>query len=122
MLDKRSRRLMDLLLHMCGEDGAYKILEICDLQNGMKQKMDIENLGHIMKFLAAMELVDIKYSDDKVYCIAILPKGRLHEETIVSKKHEGVVNRRLAFLIVLGSFIGAVLGAAFSEVIRSLFQ
>ena len=85
MLDKNSKQVMDTLLQMCGEDGVYKILEISEIQNALKQRVDVENLGHVMKFLKSLEFIEIKYQDESVYCVAILPKGRIYLERGIPK-------------------------------------
>ena len=117
MLDKRSKKLLDVLLKKCGEDGAYKILEIEDIQRAVRLKMDSEGLDHAMKFLAVQEMIDVKYNDEKVYCIAILPKGRLYEETRVNEKRGSKMSRLVVLVIVASAFVGAFLGTALANII-----
>ena len=111
--------MLEIILKICGEDGSYKIIEISDLQKGMlpKYRVDSELLAQMIKFLAAADLIDIKYSDENVYCIAILPKGRIYEEQNQEKKHNKVITRGMAFFIIFGSFLAAIIGAAVAGVV-----
>jgi len=119
MLDKRTTKLLDVILRICGDDGAYKIIEIHDLIKGMlpKFKIDAENLTHMLKFLGDLGMLDIKYSDEQVHCIAILPKGRVYEEAKLEKKTNKAIGKGLAFFIVFGSFVAAMLGAFLANII-----
>ena len=124
MLDKRSRRMLDVLLRLCGEDGAYKILDASELRDGMSPRfrIDNDNIRHILKFLSDAELIDIKHSDETEYCVAILPKGRIFEEAQARKSRDKSISKGMVTLIILGSFIAAVVGAAVAGVILSLFD
>ena len=123
MLDKRTKRLLDALLQICGEDGTYKIVEIIDMLRVMSRyKMDAEVLGQCLRFLADAEMIDIKHADDAVYAIAILPKGRVHEETEGRKRNNAVLGRGLVFLIVFGSFLAAIVGAVVGGVLVGLLD
>lgn len=119
MLDKRSARLLDVILDLCGQDGAYKILEIPEMQNGMlpRFKIDIEVLSQILKFLAAADMIDIKYNDENVYCVAVLPKGRLFEEERQRARDNRVLGRGMAVIIIMGSFFAAIIGAVIGGVL-----
>ncbi|MCL2756224.1 MAG: hypothetical protein FWE45_04215 [Firmicutes bacterium] len=113
MLDKRSYKLLDSLLHICGEDGSYKIIEYADIARAVlpRYKIDNENILQIIKFLAAAELVDVKYTDESVVCVAILPKGRIYEEERMARNQNKVMGKGMAFLIIFGSFFAAIIGA-----------
>jgi predicted transcriptional regulator len=112
MLDKRTARMLKQILVVCG-DGSYKIIEIADLIKSMmpRYNLDAEAIAQIIKFLADNEMIDIKYFDDKVYCIAVLPKGRIYDESRHIKTREFRMGKRLAIVTVLASFLGAVVGA-----------
>ena len=107
----------------CGEDGAYKIIENEDLRKGLapRFKVDDEMVSQMVKFLAAGDLIDIKYSDDKVHCIAILPKGRIFEEEKARQIESRTLGKGIAFLIITGSFFAAIIGAVIGGVIVALF-
>jgi len=118
-LDKRCKRLLDAVIRICGEDGAYKIIEKNDLRNEMlpRYKIDIEMLEQMIKFLVATDMIDIKHDDENVYCIAILPKGRVYEEQQQKTKENRVIGKGLAFFIIFGSFLASIVGAAVASVI-----
>jgi len=119
MLDKRTAKLLEVILKLCGDDGAYKIIEIHDLVKGMlpRFKLDAEMLDQMMKFLLGMEMIDKKYSDESVYCIAILPKGRIYEEAKAEKRSVRTMTKGLALMIIFGSFIAAMLGAFLANIL-----
>jgi hypothetical protein len=119
MLDKRTVKLLENLIKICG-DGSYKIIEIEDLIKGMapRYKLDAEAIAQIISFLSDAGMIDIKYSDDKVHCVAVLPKGRVFEESQGSSSPHAVAsNRKLAILTVIAAFAGALVGAFIGTVL-----
>jgi len=118
-LDKRSKRLLNEIVRICGEDGAYKIIEKADLKNAMqpKYKVDGEMLEQMIKFLLATDMIDIKHDDENVYCIAIMPKGRIYEEQEQKTRENKVIGKGLAFFIIFGSFLASIVGAVIASVI-----
>ena len=118
VLDKRSARMMQTLLKYCS-DGSYKIIEISDLIKGMlpRFKSDAEGIAQIIKYLADSELIDIKYSDENVYCIAVLPKGRVVEETSQTKSQNKSLGRWFIIVMIAGCFVSAFLGALVANLI-----
>jgi len=123
MLDKRTTRLLNVILQICGEDGAYKIIEISDLGKAMlpRHNNDEEVIMQMVKFLAAADMIDVKYSDESVICIAILPKGRIYEEEHAKVVNHKSLTRGMAALIIFGSFLAAIIGAVVASVILSIF-
>jgi len=121
LLDKRSYRLLESLIEICGEDESYKIIEFTELAKGMlPRKMDNEGILQIVKFLAAADLIDIKYTDETVICISILPKGRLYEEERATRKQNKALGKGMAFLIIFGSFLAGIVGAIVGGILGSL--
>ena len=118
MLDKRTARMLENLIAVCGE-GSYKIIEITDLVGDMspRYKLDPEAIAQIIKHLTDREMIDVKYSDDKVYCIAVLPKGHNYDESKELKKREFLFSKRFAIITVISSFVAAFLGALLAHVI-----
>ena len=119
ILDKRSAKMMQTLLRFCS-DGSYKIIEINDLIKGMlpRYKIDAETVAQIIKYISDNELIDIKYSDDKVYCIAVLPKGRVIEETDQNKSQGKTLGRWFIGVMIGGCFAAAFLGAFVAGLIK----
>ena len=120
MLDRQSRKMLDFLFEKCGEDGAYKILEISDLKGKLGSKASAETVCQVMKFLKGLEHIDIKYSDESVYCVAVLPKGRLYEETHTKIKSGQALTKGTIALIIVGSFCAALAGTLLGSVLWGL--
>ena len=122
MLDKRTDKLLSYLSRVCA-DGSYKVIEIADLLKAMRSthKVDEVALGQILKFLKDNEMIDIKYKDENVYCISVLPKGRTHMETGNKQNYYNVtLGGRLATITIIGSFIAAFAGAFLASIIMGL--
>jgi len=119
MLDKRSKFMLEVILKLCGEDGAYKIIEVAELERGMmsKYKISSDEISHMMKFLSATEMIDVKHSDDNVYCLTVLPRGRVYEEEQQQVVQNKTISKGMAFLIIFGSFLAAIVGAVIASVI-----
>ena len=119
MLDKRTDRLLTCLARICA-DGTYKVVEITDLTKCLRPRYhaDAVTLGQILKFLKDNEMIDIKYKDDNVYCISVLPRGRAHVESANKKNYYNVtLGRRLAIFTVIGCFIAGFAGALLAGLI-----
>ena len=122
MLDKRTDKLLSYLAQICA-DGSYKVIEIADLLKAMRAgyKADETALDQILKFLKDNEMIDIKYRDENVYCVSVLPKGRTHMETGSKKNYYNVtLGSRLTVITILGSFVAAFAGAFLAGIIMGL--
>ena len=112
MLDKRTNTLLEYLVQIC-KDGSYKVIEISDLIKHVspKNKIDESYLAQMIKFLSNNELIDVKYKDDKVYCISVLPRGRAYTENCSNTKNSIINtrknNRRIGFVAFFAAFAGA---------------
>ena len=124
MLDKRTQKLLNHVLSLCGEDGTYKVLEISDLISGLapRFKVDKEGLEQMMQYLYASQMIDVKYTDENVYCIMVLPKGRIYEEEKLAASKTKAIGKGLAFLIIFGSFLAAIIGAVVGGLIINLLD
>ena len=113
MLDKRSTRLLDVLLTLVGGDGSYKVIEKTEIIAGMgtRWKIDAAGLDHMLIFLSTQEMIDVKHSDETDVAVAILPKGRVHEETAIVESAGRGISKKIAWLIILGTFVAATVGA-----------
>jgi hypothetical protein len=118
MLDKRSIKFLNNILVICG-DGSYKIIETNDLIKGMlpRYKVDAEAISQITKFLVGNEMIDIKYNDENVYCMAVLPKARVYIESKSYQKKDTSTARLLIVAGMLGSFLAAFLGTLLANII-----
>ena len=108
MLDKQNYKIISKLQKLC-PDGSYKVFdieELCSLFNLNKDALDND-----FKHLKDNEFIDIKYSDDNVICLCLLPKSRQLEEQEKIKKYSYV--NIMKVLLISGIFSGlmAFLGA-----------
>jgi len=118
MLDKKTAKLLDELNGVC-VDNSYKVIEIRDLCERMPQKLKIDNevLLESIKHLVERNYISLKYFDEEVLCLCMLPKGRLFKEKsdeislAKSKKFE------LAWVAMLCGAVGAFLGSAISTIL-----
>ena len=114
MLDKQNYKVIKKLQKLC-LDGSYKVFdidELCSLFNLKK-----EALNNDFKYLKDNEYIDIKYSDESVICLCLLPKSRQLEDQEKAKAYShsnimkvllisGVFNGIMAFL---GAFIAMLI-------------
>ena len=116
MLDIKSKLVLKILQKEC-PGGAYKIVESKDIISAMpgKFRVDSDGLDNILIYLERQEYISIKYDDDGVYCLCVLPFGNEVLEDEHYKKREGKNPSRLwlVFLIVFIASFSASLLAVF---------
>lgn len=122
MLDKRTVILLSAINRSC-EEGSYKVLETSDLLSAfpVKYRPDKDGLADMIHFLCDREYIKCKYSDEKVFCIAPLPKGRLYHENALSEQKSKFSYKKLVFMAFLGSVLGGMLGAAIHAIVIKFF-
>lgn len=117
MLDIKSKIVLKILNKEC-PNGAYKIVDSSDIISAMpnKYKVDSEGLEHILNYLERQDCISIKYDDENVYCIAVLPYG--YEICENNNQKEASKTKRLPYsimfliiflLCLVASFIGSLL-------------
>ena len=76
MLDLKSKIVLKILQKEC-PNGAYKIVEAKDIISSMpaRYRVDFDGLDNILIYLERQEYISIKYDDDGVYCLCLLPFG-----------------------------------------------
>ncbi len=115
MLDIKSRLVLKFLAKECN-NGTYKIIEGSDIISAMpnKYRVDSDGLEHILTYLERQDCISIKYDDDGVYCLCVLPYGYEINEG-ENKKHKEKKPRLWLLIIicsifsVVGGFIGVIL-------------
>lgn len=114
MLDKQNEKIIKKLQKLC-PDGSYKVFEIVELLGLFNLKKDA--FDNDLKYLKDNQYIDIKYADESVICLCLLPKSRQVEEQENAKKYShinimnvmllsGVFNAIMAFL---GAFIAMLI-------------
>lgn len=85
-----------------------------------RYKIDLEGLDNILIYLERQEYISIKYDDDGVYCLCVLPFGNEVLENEDNKKREDKKSPRLwLFLIInfLSVFIAGLLGTMIANIL-----
>ena len=112
MLDKQTSILLANLNSIC-QDGSYKVIDKKDLinSNSKKYKLDEDSLKAMIDHLKERDYLSIKYSDDKVYCLSVLPKGRLFDEKSKELAKEKRKYNKLIIVTLSLSSIASFVGA-----------
>lgn len=120
MLDIKSKLVLKILQKEC-PNGSYKLVETKDIISAMpiKYRVDIDGLENILIYLERQEYISIKYDDEDVYCLCVLPYGNEVIETEIKEKSEGKFPRPWIFFILC--FLSAFLGCLASNLIHNLF-
>lgn len=121
MLDLKSKIVLKILSKEC-PNGAYKIVDASDIISAMpsKYKVNTETLKHILIYLERQDCISIKYDDENIYCLAVLPLGFEICET--SSKKEGQSKKQLPiplyfFIIFLLGFCASFLANILARLI-----
>lgn len=117
MLDTKSKLVLKILANECN-DGNYKIVELSDIIMALPRhfRMDSEAVKHIITHLERQEYISIKYDDDDVYCLAVMPYGFEALENDKpkyikrEKSKEKSINLATILLSFLSAFVGTTLG------------
>ncbi len=106
MLDIKSKLVLKILLKEC-PNGAYNIVDAKDIISALpsRYKVDSDGLDNIMIYLERQEYISIKYDDEGVYCLCILPFGNEVLEDELYKKREKSTFPRLWILFII-VFVG----------------
>lgn len=119
MQESKYLLVLEVLIKEC-QDGSYRILEKSDLLSLLsnKCKMSENELDKIVSSLEKDELISLKYEDEKVYCVCVLPKGtKLLEEQKNKEKPVKAFPRISYFAIFLLSFIASFIACLLTKLI-----
>lgn len=122
MLDIKSKLILKILIKEC-PSGRYKIVDGKDIISAMPQRyrIDLEGLDEMLSYLERQEMISIKYDDDGIYCMNVLPLG--YEEgakSLTKQKREDKSPRFWIFLIIssLSSFVAGLLGVMLANILH----
>ena len=120
MIDTKSKLVLKILANECS-DGNYKIIEVSDIIMSLPRhfRMDSEAVKHILTHLERQDFISIKYDDDDVYCLAVLPYGFEVLENDKPKyiKKEKAKEKKLNIATILLSFLSALIGTTLGIII-----
>lgn len=119
MLDIKSNLVLKILQKECRSSG-YKVIDKADIISAMpaKHRVDEEGLDHIITFLERNECVHVKYDDDNVYCLCVLPRGNQITESDDKNKSKQPKFWLLAILCTIFSLLGGFVGAIIANFIK----
>ena len=118
MQESKFSIVLEVLINEC-QDGGYRILEKTDLLSlaAKRCKITESDLEKIVSSLEKEELISLKYEDENVYCIAVLPKGIKMNEDKKNKEKRPTFPRLNYFLIFLISFIACFIACLIANLI-----
>ena len=121
MLEQKSKLVLKFLIQEC-PNGSYKIIEAKDIISSMpiKYKMDYEAFDNILSYLERQDCISIKYDDNNIYCLCVLPLGyEIFENEIKNKKEDKKSSNLWLILIInlLISFAGGILGTVIAHIL-----
>ena len=119
MIDLKSQAVLKILIKEC-KSGGYKLIEQDDVISAMPEryKVDRDGLKNILTYLEHSDCISIKYDDDGVFCLCVLPYGyKLAENKSEQKKKGPAFPLKLYVLIFIISFVASFLGAALAKLI-----
>ena len=108
MLDKQNIKILKKLQKLC-PDGSYKVFDLSELISLFNVSKDA--LDNDLKHLKDNEYIDIKYADDNVICLCLLPKSRQLEEQESAKSYSHLNIMKVMLIAGIFSGIMAFLGA-----------
>lgn len=120
MIDLKSKLVLKILANECG-NGNYKIVELSDVILALprRYRMDSEAVKHILNYLERQDIISIKYDDDNVFCLAVLPYGfeLLETEKPINYKTKPAREKKWNFWMVASNFVSALVGTILGIVI-----
>lgn len=119
MLDAKTTHVLRILQKEC-PGSNYKVIDKSDIISAMpqNQRLDEDTLEHIITFLERNECIQIKYEDENVYCLCVLPTVKQLAEKESKTKKEKPKNWLFLILIMIFSLMGGILGAIIGKFIN----
>ncbi len=122
MLDIKSKLVLKILIKEC-PNGSYNIVDAKDIISALpnKYKLDLDGLENILIYLERQEFISIKYDDDEVYCLCVLPYGNEILESEANQKREDKKSSHLWLYLILNtitSFLAGFLGVMLASILN----
>lgn len=88
-------------------------------------RMDSDAVKRILLHLEHTDAISIKYDDDGIYCLAVLPYGyeilESEKPHLIKSDIKRKINWLMIFLCFISSFVGTTLGILISFFLQKLF-
>ena len=119
MLDLKSNLVLKILQKEC-RNGGYKIIDKSDIISAMpaKQRVDEDGLENIITILENNECVHVKYDDEQVYCLCVLPASEKINAEYEKQKKQKPTFWVFAIICLFFSLIGGLVGAIIAKFIN----
>ena len=116
MLDYKAKTILKLLTKQC-DNNEFEIFKLNDLVSEIpiKYKINKEELSSILSYLENTGCIIIKYRENNLICLGILPLGYMLIENdnqipLPTKNKKNIWKYLiLFFMFIIGSLIGSVL-------------
>lgn len=110
MLDTKSTLVLKVLQKEC-KNGSYRVVDKNDIISALptRYRCDTDELDHIISYLERQDYVSVKYDDDNIYCLCILPATNEISTSKKKKKEKNYLPLVIFILTIIGSFVGALL-------------
>lgn len=127
MLDRKSYLILEAIVN-ASKDGESVVLEKEELLTAVDHIVDEEELGYCIEELTLNEMISLKYSDDNLYVVTPLSKGRVAAEKQVRIAQLGELTRkpiaedkfdykRISIVAGVWAFLGGMFAAAIAFII-----
>ncbi len=127
MLDRKSYLVLEAIVK-ASRDGESVVLEKEELLSAVDHIVNEEELGYCIEELTLNEMISLKYSDDNLYVVTPLSKGRVAAEKQVRISQLGELTRkpivedkfdykRISIVAGVWAFLGGMFAAAIAFII-----
>ncbi|MDD4316262.1 MAG: hypothetical protein PHC84_03775 [Clostridia bacterium] len=127
MLDRKSYLILEAIVNS-SKDGESVVLEKEELLSAVDHVVNEEELGYCIEELSLNEMISVKYSDDNLYVVTPLAKGRvaaekqiritqLAELTVKPVEEQKFDYKRIGAIAGLWAFLGGMFAAAIAFII-----
>lgn len=136
MIQEKNNEVLKAIVNLVGETDAFKILDadeiIAAVPSGLA--LDKNGLKEAIKEISDREMVKVKYSNDDEYCLALLPKAKIEEDSIevlAGTAKEGVVGKigknwslkkSVFFAALFGALVGGIIVTIISAIVIALVK
>ncbi|HHU43878.1 MAG: hypothetical protein WCS45_01885 [Clostridia bacterium] len=131
VLDKKAYAVLEFIVNS-SQDGDSIVLEKDEILSGVDNAVDEEELAYCIEDLSLNEMIAVKYSDENLYVVTPLPKGRVAAEKKVrisklaeierkSLQEELVIDyKKIAWVAGFFAFLGGMFAAAIAFIIARI--